>query len=154
MMIGHALFVTNDGGRIIDEYIFGINSSSHFWNYINGDRVILFCFCRITRGSTTSKYDVLGNVISSNGYGAMPDCLIEVIGVIGADVTGLVTNIFATTNVSKSEQSVASALVGTAGSLFGAVYSALVAALISGLTCEIIAHGRHRRKCYWGREHW
>jgi len=62
----------------------------------------------------------------------MLDCLIKVIGVIGADVTTLVSTIFATTNVSISEQSIVSALVGTSGALFGAVFSALVAALISG----------------------
>jgi hypothetical protein len=55
-----------------------------------------------------------------------------VIGVIGADVTYLVTSLFAATSVSESQQSIASGIVATTAAVCGSIYNAIAAALISG----------------------
>lgn len=57
--------------------------------------------------------------------------LIEVIGVIGADVSYFVASLFALTNVSESQQTIASGIVGTTGAIWGSIYNAVCAALIS-----------------------
>jgi hypothetical protein len=58
--------------------------------------------------------------------------VIVVIGVIGADVTYLVTSLFAATSVSESQQSIASGIVATTAAVCGSIYNAVAAALISG----------------------
>src|SRR5271169_1894474 len=57
--------------------------------------------------------------------------LTVVIGVIGADVSYLVASLFALTHVSESQQSIASGIVGTTGAIWGSIYNAVCAALIS-----------------------
>jgi len=54
-----------------------------------------------------------------------------VIGVIGADVSYLVASLFAATNVSESQQSIASGIVATTGAVWGSIYNAVCAALIA-----------------------
>jgi hypothetical protein len=66
--------------------------------------------------------------------------LITVIGVIGADVTYLVTSLFAATSVSESQQSIASGIVATTGSIWFSIYNAISAALIAGMTHAILAN--------------
>jgi hypothetical protein len=60
--------------------------------------------------------------------------LTQVIGVIGADVTYLVTSLFAATSVSESQQSIASGIVATTGSVCFSIYNAIAAAFIAGMT--------------------
>lgn len=74
--------------------------------------------------------------------------LMEVIGVIGADVTYLVTSLFAATSVSESQQSIASGIVATTAAVCGSIYNAIAAALISGtLPLPLVVNFRHRRQC-------
>jgi hypothetical protein len=54
--------------------------------------------------------------------------------VIGADVTYLVTSLFAATSVSESQQSIASGIVATTGSIWFSIYNAISAALIAGIS--------------------
>jgi len=131
--VGDIVFDSDDSGRTIDKHRLRVHPPHRSRKYIDGTGPTQHCHCYISRSIAAPKFDILGHVISGNGYRLTLDCLIKVIGVIGADVTTLVSTIFATTNVSLSEQSIVSALVGTSGALFGAVFSALVAALISGL---------------------
>jgi hypothetical protein len=56
-----------------------------------------------------------------------------VIGVIGADLTYLVTSLFAATHVSEAQQSIASGIVATTCAIWGSVYNAIAATLISGI---------------------
>ena len=56
-----------------------------------------------------------------------------VIGVIGADMTYLITSLFAATHVSESQQSIASGIVATTAAVWGSIYNAIAAALISGM---------------------
>ena len=60
--------------------------------------------------------------------------LIVVIGVIGADLSYLVASLFALTSVSESQQSIASGIVATTGAVWGSIYNAVCAALISSLS--------------------
>jgi hypothetical protein len=68
--------------------------------------------------------------------------LMVVIGVIGADVTYLVTSLFAATSVSESQQSIASGIVATTAAVCGSIYNAIAAALISGTLSSPCASGK------------
>jgi len=56
-----------------------------------------------------------------------------VIGVIGADLSYLVASLFAATNVSESQQSIASGIVGTTGAVWNSIYTAVSATLMASI---------------------
>ena len=55
-------------------------------------------------------------------------------------MTYLVTSLFAATSVSESQQSIASGIVATTGSIWFSIYNAISAALIAGMTHVSLAN--------------
>jgi len=82
--------------------------------------------------NSTSGNDILGDVISSNVYELSRTKLMDIgIGVIGADMSNVVANMFATSNVSKEFQSISVAIVVTMLSLSQTIGQSITSALIT-----------------------
>lgn len=116
----------------VDEFRCCVYSTSGAGECTAGCRIILLCHRSTSRCNTATKHDLLGNVVSCYEYPHFSLELIIVIGVIGADVTYLVASLFAATHVSESQQSIASGIVATTAAVWGSIYNAIAAALISG----------------------
>ena len=83
-------------------------------------------------GSSTTRNNILGNVLPSHAYLILLLKSNIVIGVIGADMSNVVANMFATSNVSKEFQSIAVAIVVTMLGVSQTIGQSITSALITG----------------------
>jgi hypothetical protein len=74
-------------------------------------------------------------------------CLIVVIGVVGADLSNVVANMFATSNVSKEFQSISVAIVVTMLSMSQTIGQSIASALITSTPFYYGTDGRYWGKC-------
>jgi hypothetical protein len=106
--------------------------------------------CVGTNGCNSASWnDILGNVIPSYVYELSRAKLIDIgIGVIGADMSNVVANMFATSNVSKEFQSISVAIVVTMLSLSQTIGQSITSALITSKPLFLLPNERHWREWF------
>jgi hypothetical protein len=108
-----------------DDYASSKRHDSHDWEH-----VLLRNFGHIRRNSK-SRHNILGHVVPGYVYLSHVRLTHLVIGVVGADMSNCVGNMFATSNVSKEFQSIAVAIVVTMLSLSQTIGQSVSSALIT-----------------------